>query len=182
MEGNHHKVKFILIVVLYVITKSYTQTTFNNFDVGLRDKCTLKNGKIGFCEADNACNYVKKLIKDKKFNEIVKCGGFIGRSQIVCCYESSFEKALCGKVNVNTSPNLDNKIISGERAQVQEFPFQVALGYKSLDGNVTFDCGGSIIANNIILTAAHCANKRDTLPVTVRLGRVSLTGFFHRNY
>lgn len=48
---------------------------------------------------------------------------------------------------------------------------QAALGYLSSNNGISFDCGGSIIAEYFILTAAHCVrdNRR---PVLVRIGKV----------
>jgi secreted trypsin-like serine protease len=48
------------------------------------------------------------------------------------------------------------KIIGGKDAEIKEFPHQVSLRY--IDGNKHF-CGGSIITNQHILTAAHCVKN-----------------------
>ena len=43
-------------------------------------------------------------------------------------------------------------IVGGTDARIGEFPHIVTL----LDKNMEFYCGGSLIYNDIILTAAHC--------------------------
>ncbi|XP_031624790.1 basement membrane proteoglycan-like isoform X2 [Contarinia nasturtii] len=66
-----------------------------------------------------------------------------------------------------------NRILNGELVEDGEFPWMVALGY--LDANSykpTFDCGGTIISDSFILTAAHCVKPRP--PVKARMGKVSL--------
>ncbi|KAL7042789.1 hypothetical protein ACKWTF_001279 [Chironomus riparius] len=80
-----------------------------------------------------------------------------------------FDEMLCK--NVKTELKFVQNIVGGSMVEVAEFPYQVILGYLK-DNKIEFNCGGSLIANNLVLTAAHCVNKLQ--PEVVRLGRTSL--------
>ncbi|XP_055307789.1 serine protease persephone-like [Sitodiplosis mosellana] len=72
----------------------------------------------------------------------------------------------------------ENKILrrGSALAKTAEFPWMAALGYIHHINNtyiVTFDCGGTIISDTFILTAAHCVTQSQS-PGVVRLGKVNL--------
>lgn len=48
------------------------------------------------------------------------------------------------------------RIIGGMPAEINSWPWQVALFLRYADGSFHFQCGGSIIDRNWVLTAAHC--------------------------
>lgn len=50
--------------------------------------------------------------------------------------------------------NVDQRIVGGEEANIEDFPYQV-----SFIVNNSYFCGGFIVSENYILTAAHCAQK-----------------------
>lgn len=67
----------------------------------------------------------------------------------------------------------DNKlIVGGYPAKLGEFPHMAALGYRtSTDQLFEFKCGGTLISDQFVLTAAHCLTEE--LQV-VRLGDLNL--------
>lgn len=158
------------------------------------ERCVTKSNKPGVCTEFIKCNYAEKLYRSKRSSEITLCK-MVGRIPFVCCpsypprfpispiaikivkKSTKFQNALCK--NVQHYEKLDEHIINGEKAAVGEFPFQVAIGYKSKNGKVwEFNCGGSLIADDVVLTAAHCVNKKEARPVFVRMGRVSFLSFY----
>lgn len=58
-------------------------------------------------------------------------------------------------------------IIGGQAAGVKEFPHMAQIGYGS---EPRFSCGGSIISETAVLSAAHCANSQDGDASIVRVG------------
>ena len=52
---------------------------------------------------------------------------------------------------------LKERIVGGEEASIGEYPWLALIGYTSGRGSdVTWSCGGSLIGNKYVLTAAHC--------------------------
>ncbi|XP_058452853.1 serine protease snake-like isoform X2 [Malaya genurostris] len=70
-----------------------------------------------------------------------------------------------------SAPNCSSSvelIVNGEAAGANEFPHQALLGYPEANTSlrkVEFICGGSLISDRFVLTAAHCGR-----PSVVRLG------------
>uniref|UniRef100_A0A8C5KEP8 pancreatic elastase II n=2 Tax=Jaculus jaculus TaxID=51337 RepID=A0A8C5KEP8_JACJA len=64
------------------------------------------------------------------------------------------------------------RVVGGEDATPNSWPWQVSLQYSYL-GKWYHTCGGSLVANNWVLTAAHCISNSKTY--RVMLGRHSLS-------
>ncbi|KAB0792167.1 hypothetical protein PPYR_14126 [Photinus pyralis] len=62
-------------------------------------------------------------------------------------------------------PQLDGRIVGGDDADIEDYPHQVSLQVLDIH-----NCGGSIIAPNLILTAAHCTADYETSYLSVRCG------------
>ncbi|KAK2721359.1 venom protease-like [Artemia franciscana] len=75
----------------------------------------------------------------------------------------------CGK-----SSATNTRIVDGEPAALGAWPWMALLGYtEDPSKGVDFGCGGSLITNRHILTAAHCVYDKDDLAL-VRLGEHDL--------
>lgn len=87
-----------------------------------------------------------------------------------------FKYIACEEYTKLSNPFLSFNILGGVPTGLGEFPHMAALGYPSQDTpdyEYAFDCGGSIISDIYILTAAHCVTSRNT-PVVVRMGKITL--------
>merc|ERR1719431_1612831 len=60
------------------------------------------------------------------------------------------------KKNCNCGEAKSLKIIGGTGTEVNEYPWQVGIAFVGLSDGETPVCGGSIISDLHILTAAHC--------------------------
>uniref|UniRef100_A0A8I3MFK5 Uncharacterized protein n=2 Tax=Canis lupus familiaris TaxID=9615 RepID=A0A8I3MFK5_CANLF len=68
-------------------------------------------------------------------------------------------------------PNLSARVVGGDNARPHSWPWQISLQYLK-NGVWRHTCGGTLIANNYVLTAAHCIS--DTLTYRVALGKNNL--------
>ena len=68
------------------------------------------------------------------------------------------EQTECGVPSIKPKVfgNTLTRVINGENAVQGSWPWIVSLKFKSNDGNYTHFCGGSLISEDLVLSAAHC--------------------------
>jgi secreted trypsin-like serine protease len=74
---------------------------------------------------------------------------------------------------------VSERIVGGDPTSQNEWPWQNALYFRSPDGHQYFDCGGSLIAPNWVLTAAHCfagTRKPEDWTVVTNIAKISADG------
>lgn len=72
----------------------------------------------------------------------------------------SWQLFLLGCVFLQTYTQADplNRIVNGKFAKPKQFPYQVYVG--TTDSNlISYMCGGAIISDRLIVTAAHCVEN-----------------------
>ncbi|EDW81572.2 uncharacterized protein Dwil_GK10951 [Drosophila willistoni] len=72
----------------------------------------------------------------------------------------------------NCGDNFGDRIVGGVTTRKREFPWLVLIEYTKPGNVIGHNCGGSLINNRYVITAAHCVNAipRDWRLTGVRLG------------
>lgn len=68
-------------------------------------------------------------------------------------------------LNLSVAVHSQRRIVNGTQIPIEEVPFQVGLYVKE-----RFDCGGSLISEDFVLTAAHCVENVIKKRLKVRVG------------
>lgn len=88
----------------------------------------------------------------------------------ITAYRILRNSSLNSPSGLNISESGD-RIVGGEYADIREFPHQIALEIYN-----EISCGGSIISEDWVLTAAHCVDKFFTITAfTIRSGSSSIS-------
>lgn len=179
---------FLLAFVISVLFVICLADTFPRSQ--LKKACKLKNGEDGTFELISKCDQARLLRRIGRQEEVEPVGVVrISRESVVCCAPRverrpvnsenlTQSRSSVEKISYECFPyclTLDNEIVSGEKAGAGDFPHMAAVGYFDDKTNQTdFKCGGSLISDRFVLTAAHCCSKKDESPYIVRLGRVEM--------
>ncbi|XP_044258345.1 serine protease snake-like [Tribolium madens] len=131
----------------------------------------------GQCIDINNCDFAKELLRQGKRPQ--NCG-VSGNSIIVCCPTSQKIIQRLKKTKseekceeYNDKRNLSPGIVGGVEAKPKEFPHMTAIGFGSAK-NIEWLCGGSLISEKFVLTAAHCITSQNGVPKWVRVGDLNL--------
>ncbi|XP_077565118.1 trypsin-1-like [Haemaphysalis longicornis] len=103
-----------------------------------------------------------------------------GRREVLLCFSKNALGNICFQGGSDVEPQCgtsglpkskDDRIVGGTAAKEAEFPWQVSIQTKSDSDHF---CGGSVIAPDIILTAAHCVDDTTADTLSVQAGLLDL--------
>uniref|UniRef100_A0A182JK36 CLIP domain-containing serine protease n=1 Tax=Anopheles atroparvus TaxID=41427 RepID=A0A182JK36_ANOAO len=145
------------------------------------DNCVNPVGQPGKCILFRDCKPLVEIYKKLSLTpaeESLLRGSRCGTVQykaLVCCAVESQRPTL--PVPPACGLQLTDRIVGGEETERQEFPWTALIEYKKADDSFGFHCGGSIINERYVVTAAHCVSNlpRGWQVHRVRLGEWDLS-------
>lgn len=184
----------ILLLVLPIYStgiKRYSRDLSENDICGLEPE--VYSGK---CKKIKNC---VNLLNEKKVIEVCSFGDAADET-LVCCSRDDFYKSrwmnhegpldydTCLEKykhlrNLDSSQLLSEFTVNGVEVKDGDFPHMAAIGWLKWNNfAVDWSCGGSLITETFVLTAAHCTRLEGRKPNVVRMGDIDLTSPFDDSY
>ncbi|CAH1389349.1 unnamed protein product [Nezara viridula] len=174
-----------LCAVLVAISSANAQLYLNRTRRQTGPSCVTPDRIQGICVNIRSCPTLLNLLKNshsepgvKDFLRSSKCNPDVPSE--VCCkmerqesqdYPTLMSPPECGKTYVNQQP----RIVGGQPAELGAWPWIALLGYRTKNSPGPYwQCGGSLISERYVITAAHCINPRPLTLYIIRLGESEL--------
>ncbi|XP_029163413.1 venom serine protease 34-like [Nylanderia fulva] len=154
--------------------KGYYVTTVNcSIEMPVyHDSCTEENFSILFDGENDAQQYCGRgTIFLKGINPTIK----LDTPRNSRKGRFSCEIQAENKTNCKCGWKKETRIVGGTETGVNEYPMMCGLVDSTKNGNESIFCGGTIIAESYVLTAAHCVKDRDISTIGVVVGEHDVT-------
>lgn len=76
-------------------------------------------------------------------------------------YHYKEEQQLPKPPDCGTVQHLTKRLYGGSPINITNIPWMVALEFRDDGNSTTIECGGSLINNRYVVTAAHCIEDED---------------------
>ncbi|XP_052890736.1 CLIP domain-containing serine protease B4-like [Anopheles moucheti] len=171
-----------------VILVWWTEQRVASLELGA--SCTNPVGEAGKCILFRECQPLVNIYnnpittqQDTEFLMQSRCG-MLQRKILVCCAGSNQRSSLPEPPHCGVQ--LSDRILGGQLTEIDEFPWTALIQFQKPDGSFGFHCGGSLINERYVVTAAHCIKRipRSWKVHRVRLGEwdLSMTNDCHEGF
>ncbi|XP_052890735.1 CLIP domain-containing serine protease B4-like [Anopheles moucheti] len=141
-----------------VILVWWTEQSVASLELGA--SCTNPVGEAGKCILFRECQPLVNIYnnpittqQDTEFLTQSRCG-MLQRKTLVCCAGSNQRSSLPEPPHCGVQ--LSDRILGGQLTEIDEFPWTALIQFQKPDGSFGFHCGGSLINERYVVTAAHC--------------------------
>ena len=141
-----------------------------NYQSVFDGSCSIPGDTVRFTAASGEQYYLRITIPEKEFADPVLLTLLIDGTPVIKV-ENNLRRGDHFLQFYTGIRQVPSKIVGGTPALISDFPWQVYIQAGD------FMCGGSIIANNWILTAAHCVSGVQPADVLVKAGATNPYNF-----
>lgn len=154
-------VLFFVLLWILIVTGTHYNPRSNRSKLG--QNCHIRGKNDGKCVASNKCQNRGRLKTCQRTRH----------TRVVCCPRNKTKKSekntvsqICGR-SVSILPQLSSQlrlqVVGGENTRPNSWPWMVSIHVNN-SITVRYLCGGALIDNYHILTAAHCFGRKALKP------------------